>query len=83
MRCLDRLLVRLHRHPEVAHKRHVFWATFKEKLRIPGNGAVVAESDANNLFLVLSSGDRIRELFEACGDVEGLSLLDQLIARRA
>lgn len=73
-----KLMTMLRRHIDDPFRTNPFWEMFKEKLTIAGS------ADANNgrmldeLFLVHSYINNIRELFEEYRDVEALELLQKI-----
>ncbi len=73
-----RLMTMLRRHIDDPYKTNAFWERFKEKLALAGlveanHGRVIDE-----LFLVHSYLNNIRELFEEENDLEALALLQQV-----
>jgi len=75
-----RLIVMLRRHIDDPARSNTFWELFKEKLAKVGRPDANGGRDMDELFLIHSYINNIRELFEEHDDVPGLSLLDLIEA---
>lgn len=75
-----RLVVMLRHHIDDPDKSNPFWEKFKEKLALAGSAAGNGGRQLDELFLVHSYINNIRELFEQYGDEQALALLDQIEA---
>jgi hypothetical protein len=65
MACIERLI-------QLPNQRNAFWDYFMQK-RTGGSGP-----KPDDLFLIHSNINQVRELFEACEDQEAMSLLNKL-----
>ncbi|WP_239027816.1 N(2)-fixation sustaining protein CowN [Geomonas subterranea] len=72
------LITLLRRHIDDPEKSNPFWEKFKEKLARVGQPAGNGGRCLDELFLVHSYINNIRELFEEYGDEAALNLLDQV-----
>ncbi len=75
-----KLIALLRRHIDAPDKSNPFWEKFKEKLRGISDPALNSGRQLDELFLVHSYINNIRELFEQYDDHEALALLDQVEA---
>ncbi|GFO54033.1 hypothetical protein GMSM_10400 [Geomonas sp. Red276] len=73
-----RVVALLRRHIDDPQKSNLFWERFKEKLAAAADPEATGGRHLDELFLVHSYLNNIRELFEEYGDREALELLDQL-----
>ncbi|QWV97166.1 N(2)-fixation sustaining protein CowN [Geomonas nitrogeniifigens] len=72
------LIALLRRHIDDPGKNNAFWEKFKEKLARVGQPDVNGGRCLDELFLVHSYINNIRELFEEYEDLEALELLEQV-----
>ncbi len=72
-----RLVAMLRRHIDDPAKTSPFWEKFKEKLATTGSADANGGRVLDELFLVHSYINNIRELFEENDDQEALALLHQ------
>lgn len=75
-----RLVALLRRHIDDPAKTNLFWEKFKEKLRAAADPSLTSGRHLDELFLVHSYINNIRELFEHYDDREALALLEQVEA---
>lgn len=75
-----RLVNMLRRHIDDPAKTNPFWERFKEKLAMAGSAAANNGRILDDLFLVHSYINNIRELFEEYEDYAALELLHQVEA---
>ncbi|HEY4744724.1 MAG TPA: N(2)-fixation sustaining protein CowN [Desulfuromonadaceae bacterium] len=75
-----RLIVMLRRHIDDPARSNRFWEQFREKLAKVGRPDANGGRDMDELFLIHSYINNIRELFEEYDDVPGLRLLEQIEA---
>jgi len=73
-----RLINMLRCHIDEPDKTNPFWEKFKEKLELAGSAEANNGRVLDELFLVHSYINNIRELFEEQDDQEALALLHQL-----
>jgi N(2)-fixation sustaining protein CowN len=73
-----RLVELLRKHIDDPGKSNAFWERFKEKLALIGNPEPESSRRLDELFLVHSYLNNIRELFEEYQDEAALVLLDQV-----
>ena len=73
-----RLVVMLRRHIDDPAKTNAFWEHFKNKLALAGSAEANNGRVLDELFLVHSYINNIRELFEEQDDREALALLQQV-----
>ena len=73
-----RVVAMLRRYIDDPDKTNVFWERFKEKLLLAENPDLNSGRHLDELFLVHSYINNIRELFEKYEDEEALALLDQV-----
>lgn len=76
----QKLIAMLRRHIDDPHKSNKFWEQFKEKLAEVGKPDANGGRDIDELFLVHSYINNLRELFEAYDDVPAIRLLEQIEA---
>lgn len=74
------LMVLLRRHIDDPHRTNRFWELFKEKLERVGQPEENGGRSLDELFLIHSYINNIRELFEAYDDQPALALLEQIEA---
>jgi hypothetical protein len=72
------LIVLLRRHVDAPEKTNGFWAQFKEKLSLVGHPDQNGGRCLDELFLIHSYINNIRELFEQYDDLPALALLEQI-----
>lgn len=72
------LMVMLRRHIDDPHKTNRFWELFKSKLERVGKPDENGGRCLDELFLIHSYINNIRELFEQYDDQPALALLDQI-----
>lgn len=70
----------LRRHIEDPARNNRFWQLFTEKLALVGQPDGNGGRCLDELFLLHSYINNIRELFEACEDLEALALLEKIEA---
>lgn len=75
-----RLVAMLRRHIDDPAKSNLFWEKFKEKLAMAGSAESNGGRVLDELFLIHSYINNIRELFEEHDDQEALALLHQVEA---
>lgn len=75
-----RLVAMLRRHIEDPAKSNLFWENFKGKLALAGSSGANGGRVLDELFLVHSYINNIRELFEEHDDQEALALLHRVEA---
>lgn len=75
-----RLVAMLRQHIDDPAKSNPFWERFKEKLAMAGSAEANGGRVLDELFLVHSYINNIRELFEEHDDLEALELLHQVEA---
>lgn len=73
-----RVVAMLRRHIDDPDKTNLFWEKFKEKLALAGQPELNSGRHLDELFLVHSYLNNIRELFEEYEDEAALALLDQV-----
>lgn len=76
----DLLMVMLRRHIDDPEKCNRFWEIFKQKLERVGKPDDSGARNLDNLFLIHSYINNIKELFEEYDDVEALKLLEKIEA---
>lgn len=74
------LMQMLRRHIEDPTRNNRFWQLFTEKLALVGQPDGNGGRCLDELFLLHSYINNIRELFEACDDQEALALLEKIEA---
>lgn len=74
------LIVMLRRHIDDRQKTNRFWELFKDKLELAGHPDKNGGKYIDELLLVHSYINNIRELFELYDDREALTLLEQIEA---
>ncbi len=74
------LIAMLRRHIDDPAKASPFWEKFKEKLALVGSADANGGRQLDELFLVHSYINNIRELFEEYDDGPALELLDRIEA---
>lgn len=72
------LMGMLRRHIDDPAKTNPFWEKFKEKLNSVGEPDKTSGRCLDELFLIHSYINNIRELFETCDDRDALELLEQI-----
>lgn len=72
------LVALLSRHIDVPGKSNPFWEKFKEKLAKVGQPEQNGGRCLEELFLIHSYINNIRELFEENGDLQALALLEKI-----
>ena len=72
------LMALLRRHIDDPQKSNRFWELFKEKLARVGQPSVNGERCLDELFLIHSYINNIRELFEEYDDQSALALLEKV-----
>ena len=72
------LIVLLRRHIDAPEKTNRFWEQFKEKLSRVGQPDQNGGRSLDELFLIHSYINNIRELFEQYDDLPALALLEQI-----
>lgn len=72
------LIVLLRRHIDAPEKTNRFWEQFKEKLSRVGQPDQSGGRCLDELFLIHSYINNIRELFEQYDDMPALALLEQI-----
>ncbi|QWV93143.1 N(2)-fixation sustaining protein CowN [Geomonas oryzisoli] len=72
------LVALLRRHIDAPEKTNPFWENFKEKLARVGQPGTNGGRCLDELFLVHSYINNIRELFEEYGDEAALELLERI-----
>jgi len=72
------LMGMLRRHIDDSEKTNAFWERFKEKLDSVGAPDKTSGRCLDELFLIHSYINNIRELFETYGDRAALELLEQI-----
>lgn len=73
-----RLILMLRRHIDAPDGSNAFWESFKQKLSLVGSPDANHGRVLDELFLVHSYINNIRELFEERDDHEALELLQQI-----
>ncbi|MCM0080884.1 N(2)-fixation sustaining protein CowN [Geomonas sp. Red32] len=73
-----RVVAMLRRHIDDPEKTNLFWERFKEKLAAAADPEAAGGRHLDELFLVHSYLNNIRELFEEYEDREALELLEQV-----
>ncbi|WP_366919051.1 N(2)-fixation sustaining protein CowN [Geobacter sp.] len=73
-----RLVAMLRRHIDDPAITNAFWEKFKEKLALAGLPDAAHGRNRDELFLVHSYINNIRELMEELEDLEALTLLDRI-----
>ena len=73
-----KLMTMLRRHIDDPARSNPFWDMFKGKLALCGQPDRNSGRSLDELFLIHSYINNIRELFEECDDREGLALLEQI-----
>lgn len=74
------LMVMLRRHIDDPHKTNRYWELFKEKLERVGQPEATSGRHLDELFLIHSYINNIRELFEEYDDQPALALLEKIEA---
>lgn len=74
------LMVLLRRHIDDPQKCNRFWELFKKKLELVGQPDSSGARNLDNLFLIHSYINNIKELFEEYDDVPALELLEKIEA---
>jgi hypothetical protein len=74
------LMLLLRRHIDDPDKSNRFWDKFKEKLEQVGQNDGSGARCLDNLFLIHSYINNIKELFEEYDDAEALALLEKIEA---
>lgn len=72
------LIALLRRHIDLPEKSNRFWEQFKEKLALVGQPEQNGGRSLDELFLIHSYINNIRELFEECDDDAALALLERI-----
>lgn len=72
------LIALLRRHIDLPEKSNRFWEQFKEKLALVGQPEQNGGRSLDELFLIHSYLNNIRELFEECDDAAALALLERI-----
>lgn len=72
------LVALLRRHIDAPHKSNPFWEQFKEKLSRVGKPEANGGRCLDELFLIHSYINNIRELFEEYEDEAGMRLLERI-----
>ena len=75
-----RLMAMLRHHIDDPAKTNLFWEKFKEKLAMTGQAEANGGRVLDELFLVHSYINNIRDLFEEYDDQDALALLHQVEA---
>ena len=72
------LIALLRRHIDLPGRSNPFWERFKEKLALVGQPEHNGGRSLDELFLIHSYINNIRELFEEHDDLAALALLEQI-----
>lgn len=72
------LIRMLRQHIDLPQRSNLFWEQFKSKLEKVGQPAANGGRELDELFLIHSYINNIRELFEEYGDREALALLERI-----
>lgn len=72
------LIAMLRRHIDMPQRSNGFWEMFKEKLARVGQPELNGGRSLDELFLVHSYLNNLRELFEEYDDLPALALLEQI-----